>query len=203
MLATPEIKTHRIHSQQNLSGSTIQDPDDGDLGGELVFSDANGELRTIELADLSPDIPLVQCYEDCSTGGGGGSAPPETFLTRIQTQGIVDNNNPLESNEFEFSVTAWDGSTGFLRITGVPSTTDQVRHDHLIYAVALSETSGLTISVKETDGWPNPDDHFYFVPVGNTYCGPVHLGLNENGAGWALTEDSCSFNPKLGLYFGW
>jgi len=202
MLQTAEAKTLRINPQQHPPALTIQAPDDGELGGAFVFVDAHGLTRTIELADLAKYGPLAQCSENC-TGGGGGSPPPETFLTRIQTQGIVDNNNPFESNEFEFNATAWDGSTGFLRITGIPSTTDQVRHDHLIYAVPLSEVSRIDIAVKETDGWPNPDDHFYFVPAGNTYCGPVPLGLNEKGLGWALTEDACSFNPKLGVYFGW
>jgi hypothetical protein len=202
MLQTAEPKTRRIDPQPNPSGLTIQDPEDGELGGALVFRDAHGLTRTIELADLAKRGSLAQCYENC-TGGGGGSPPPETFLTRIQTQGIVDNNNPFESNEFEFNATAWNGTTGFLRITGIASTTTQVRHDHLIYAVPLSQVSRISIAVNETDGWPNPDDRFYFVPPGNTYCGPVPLGLNENGAGWALTEDACSFNPKLGLYFGW
>jgi len=73
----------------------------------------------------------------------------------------------------------------------------------LIYAVPLSEVSRISIAVKETDGWPNPDDHFYFVPVNNSSCGPVPLGLNGNGLGWALTEDDCTFHPKLGVYFGW
>lgn len=206
MLQTAEVKTRRIRPQPNLSGLTIQAPDDGELGGELVMRDATGLTRTIELADLVGHGSLAKCFQNCDSeggGGGGGSPPPETFLTRIQTQGIVDNNNPFESNEFEFNATAWDGSTGFLRITGIPSTTDQVRHDHLIYAIPSSEVSRINTAVKETDGWPNPDDHFYFVPAGNTYCGPVPLGLNEKGAGWALTEDACSFNPKLGLYFGW
>jgi hypothetical protein len=201
MLQTAEVKTRRVHPQYSISGLTIQDPDDGELGGLLVWTDASGLSKTIELADLADPGPLAQCYENC-TGGGGGPLP-ETFLTRIRTSGIVDNNNPLESNEFEFNATAWDGSTGFLRITGIGSSTDQVRHDHLIYAVPLSEVSRITIAVKETDGWPNGDDHFYFVPATVTSCGPVPLGANENGFGWALTEDDCHFHPNLSVYFGW
>lgn len=203
MLQTAEPKTRRIDPQPNLSGLTIQDPDDGELGGVLIITEAHGLTRTIELADVAKHGPLAQCYENC-TGGGGGSPPPETFLARIRTQGIVDNNNPFESNEFEFNATAWDGSAGFLRITGIGSTTDRIRHDHLIYAIPLSAVSRITISVKETDGWPNPDDHFYFVPASVTTCGPIPLGANENGLGWALTEDDCyHFRPTLTVWFSW
>ena len=204
MLQTAETKTRRIDPQPNPSGLTIQDPDDGEFGGVLVFKDATGSTRTIELADLVGHGPLAQCYDNCTGGGGGGSPPPETFLARIKTQEIVDNNNPFESNEFEFNATAWDGSTGFLRITGIGSTTDQVRHDHLINAVPLSEISRVTIDIKETDGWPNGDDHFKFVPATVTTCSPVPLGVNENGLGWALTEDDCfHFHPTLTVWFSW
>jgi hypothetical protein len=176
MLQTAEPKTRRIHPQQSLSGSTIQDFDDGELGGVLVLTDVSGLKTSIELADLPDHGALVQCYEDCSSGGGSGSPMPETFLTYLETKGIVDNNNPFESNEFEFNATAWDGSTGFLRITGVGSRSILLLRDHLIYALPVNETSRIDIAVKETDGFLNPDDHFYYAA---DYLRTVPFGYNE------------------------
>lgn len=203
MLQTAEAKTRRIDPQPTPSGLTIQDPDDGEFGGVLVFKDVSGLTRTIELADLVGHGPLAQCYDNCTGGGGGGSPPPETLLTYIETRGIVDNNNPFETNEFEFNATARDGTTGFLRITGIGSTTSQIRRDHLIFAVPLSETSRIDIAVKETDGFLNPDDHFYFAA--DYHCGPVPFGFNEKGFYWDLTEDSCSTaaSKNLRVQFTW
>src|SRR5438093_6304185 len=203
MLQTAEPASRRVGPQREGPGLTIQDAADGELGGTLVITDSRGVTRTMELADLvntSGDRPpRVICDVDCSGGGGGGGGgppPPETFLTYIETHGIVDNNNPFESNEFEFSATEpFSGTTGFLRITGIGSSTSEPRHDHLIYAVPLSDQSPMTIAVKETDGWPNPDDHFYLADTG--YCGPVPLGSSKNLVYWPLTEDSCNvFDTK-------
>jgi hypothetical protein len=205
MLQTAETKNRRIHPQIARPGATIQDLEDGEIGGSLVFTDASGATRTIELADVAiSEVEMQQCL-DCG-GGGGGGPTPETFLTYIQTDGIVDNNNPFETNEFEFSATAPGGTTGFLRITGIPSTTTpgQVRHAHLIYAVPLSSQPPINIVVKETDGWPNPDDHFNFAA--DFYCGPVPLGASFNSSLWPLSEDTCNPDPslvKLAVKFGW
>lgn len=203
MLQTAELKTRRIHPQHRFSGSTIQDLDDGELGGVLLLTDSSGLTRSIELADLPDHGGLVQCYENCGTGGGGGSPMPETFLTYLETKGIVDNNNPFESNEFEFNATAWDGSTGFLRITGVGSRSILLLRDHIIYAVPVNESSRIDIAVKETDGFLNPDDHFYYAA--DYYCGPVPFGYNERGFYWDLTEDSCSpeVSANLRVQFTW
>ncbi|MGH9892287.1 MAG: hypothetical protein ACREA0_09955, partial [bacterium] len=52
MLQTAETKNRRIDPQMARPGATIQDLEDGEIGGSFVFTDALGTIRTIELADL-------------------------------------------------------------------------------------------------------------------------------------------------------
>jgi len=232
MLQTAETKSRRIHPQLSGRGATIQDADDGELSGSLVIRQSSGATETIDLADLVTsnsnqrnDLrPLEQCFEDCGGGGGGGGSPPPppptVSLTYIHTSGIVDYNNPFETNEFEFNSTATNGTTGFLRIEGIPSSTNEARHDAVIATVPslgpnnpYDTSNKISIDVKETDGWPNPDDHFYFSypplqpppSMDPNYCGAVPLGweINDNGRSWNMKEDSCGGTQDLTLTFGW
>ena len=53
MLQTAELKSRRIYPQPNGPGLTIQNPEDGQIGGSFVFTDASGTTRTIQLADVA------------------------------------------------------------------------------------------------------------------------------------------------------
>jgi len=67
MLQTAETKNHRIHPQIARPGATIQDLEDGEIGGSFVFTDASGATRAIELADVAiSGGGNMQCYEDCA-----------------------------------------------------------------------------------------------------------------------------------------
>lgn len=53
VLQTAETKNRRIYPRVDRPGATIQDVEDGEIGGSFVFTDAFGTIRTIELADVA------------------------------------------------------------------------------------------------------------------------------------------------------
>lgn len=212
LLHPAETKSRRVAPQPDRAGLTIQDPDDGELSGTFVFTDAEGRITVVELADLllhaQPFRPMLDHCDptaiNCehTTDTGGGPPPDSTYLTYIETHGICDWADCGQGNEFEFFAQSWDGSTGHLRIENIPSTTAQLRFDLVITSEPLDDQSVIQISVKETDGvWG--DDQFYLAEVG--YCGPIPLGASFNGAAWWLTEQSCDafVNKTLGVKFQW
>lgn len=52
LLHPAETKSRRVAPQPDRAGLTIQDPDDGELSGTFVFTDAEGRITVVELADL-------------------------------------------------------------------------------------------------------------------------------------------------------
>lgn len=183
MLQSAETKSPRIDPQPDRPGLTIQDPDDGELSGSLVFTNRSGATRIVYLADLATLTPEMRDTLNQSLGlflsecdpenaiqpcdGGGGSSPPgggteETFLEEIGTNGVVDNDNPFESNEFEYRAVHESG-TNAIRVEDVPSTGQKLVHRHLIFALPPMQVcaENCTASARETDGFPSGDDLFF------------------------------------------
>lgn len=203
MLQAAEPKSPRIGQQPDLPGSTIQEFLDGELSGSWTVADAKGGTRTYFLADLDAAaltaIGLAQCYENCGGGGGGGgNPPPATYLERIATQGICDNSNCSEGNEFEFRAMTPGGTTNAIRIEGVGSTVDLYLHRLLIYALPPMWVGGEggAIAARETDNFG--DDYFFFTDLG--YCGAVVLDdIDDKLVWWYLTEGTCDVFAYKGL----
>jgi hypothetical protein len=146
MLGPAELKLIRADAGISVASSTVIEPDPVNLGGPM----------------------FMMCYEECGGGGGGWTPPPNPDLriVTIATSGIVDNNNPFESNEFEFRATASNGATQspVVRCTGIPSTGFSYAAAYcastLVHSLAPTEVGYVDVDVVETDGWPNPDDQF-------------------------------------------
>ena len=227
MLQSAETKSVRIVRQTSVAGSTIQDDNDGALSGSLLLRDKTGVSLTVGLADWQSrqgEIQRMTCLDDCGGGGGGGGGtppppPPQTYLENLNTFGVYDNGDPYETNEFEFRGMTANGTTEVLRIEGIPPNGYSYLHLHLIYAVPpmlvggeCSTTTYCGIAARETDGWPNPDDKWYFVysnyPLSGTTCAAIPLGSNvENQEDklryFQLREDKCYNEPNLTVNFTW
>lgn len=217
LLQFAEHKAFRVQPQAARLGGRIQDPDDGELAAAYVGRLAGGIETIIQIRDLPtgpngakycpPDIP--GCPPEDGGGGGSGDPPPpqggpgNTYLTGLETFGECDNGICFESNEFEFHA---HSTVGFhvLRLEGVGPT---VTWNNISYLIApYSPTNGVTIlmSAWETDGWPNPDDHFWFV-INGTYSDPVLqvTPTNNNGQSWPLRKDIHSSHVNLTARYGW
>ncbi len=105
---------------------------------------------------------------ECNIDGGGGGTPEQRLVT-LQTNGICDNGNCSEGNEFEFPSTDSNGLfQSRLRCEGIGNsevvgegdprcTGGMVVHGSTVFEVAF-----LDVIVKETDGFlnVNGDDIF-------------------------------------------
>ena len=134
-------------------------------------------------------------------GGGGGGGSTSTVWTKIETQGVCDNGNCGEGNEFEIHL----ASTGarLARWEGVPSTGAAYPN-----RVILAYPPGLPVNltVKETDTWPSSDDNFEYVTYNPNYAGPIPLSAGYSGFGWPLKQSPhlSAFDPyTVGVYFTW
>jgi hypothetical protein len=143
---------------------------------KLIRADAGiavASSTVIESDGAAVQGPAFMMCLDCGGGGGGGGGwtpppppNPDLRIVTIATSNIVDNNNPFESNEFEFRATASNGATQspVVRCTGIPSTgvvnalyycTTTVVHN-----LAPTEVGYVDVDVVETDGWLQGDDRF-------------------------------------------
>lgn len=113
-------------------------------------------------AECNPETDPEGC-EGGNGGGGPGSSCSSTDyrLKSVATYGLVDNNNPFETNEIE--VHGDDGSVlDYARVTEV-GITDVVSVDKRV----ICSDASVIFATKETDGIFNPDDDFT-LPFPNT-----------------------------------
>lgn len=221
LLQVSEHKAYRLGPQPGMANNRIQEPEEGELAAAYVRRLPDGAEIVVQLRDLPsgpqraeycpPDIPGCPPEDEGGGGGGGDPSPPQggtgsTYLTELQTLGECDNGNCFEGNEFEFHA---HSAIGFdvLRIEGVPNT---VRWTGLQLKVAPYSPSAqvtITMSAWETDGWPNPDDHYLWV----YNDGSLHYGdpilqvtpIGNNGALWPLQKDVHDTDENIRARYGW
>ncbi|MEP6743977.1 MAG: hypothetical protein ABJB33_00645, partial [Gemmatimonadota bacterium] len=109
-------------------------------------------------------------------GSGGDPSPPQpgagyTYLTSLQTFGECDNGICWEGNEFEFRASSSYGYN-VLRWEGVGSSSTYSNIQKLIAPYSPSAAVAISMGLYETDGWPNPDDHFMYVNAQGCVCDP-------------------------------
>lgn len=193
LLAPAEPSGLRYRMQARSDGETVQDTDDGDLSITRVIVDAAGMRQAVALReDRRAGIALAQCQEDCG-GGGGGQPARWTYLRRIWTYQVCDNNLCGETNEFNFVATVLaTGMTSEIRIEGIPSTADLPFNTLMIHADPA--TAGqINVAVRETDNWG--DDHWNEVTYNPNYSGPVRVVTLYLGATIDLKEP-----PAVGVF---
>lgn len=138
---------------------------------------------------------LEEIAEDCGSGGGGGGGNPppnRLWLDTLRVRAVCVNNNCAEGNEREVSSVNSSRAPGTLiRCTSVPSTGSiDVRNWYCtgstVHETSPTEASWVDVWVDETDGWPNPDDHFR-RPDPNAQGLPIAWRVRDNGGGtlWA------------------
>jgi hypothetical protein len=207
MLQYEEFKSKRIHAQPQRLGATIQDPDDGEIGVVTMQIDPQGRTTVTDLADVTSRggmiEPTATCQEGQCGGGGGGGGSGATYLTRIQTNGVCDNANCSEGNEFKFTSRNSGGVVYTQWITDIPCCTTLGRHD---FVSSYSPGGTITVHTVETDATSN-DDTWSVVYYNPNFVGDVGLTSVDNGAYWYLKENPCciSFDLpyRLVLNFGW
>lgn len=155
-----------------------------------------------------PDIPGCPPADGGGGGGDGDPSPPQggsgrTYLTGLETFGECDNGNCFEGNEFEFHAHS-SISFDVLRLEGVGSSVSWNNIRYLIAPYSPSSSVTILISAWETDGWPNPDDHYWFV-LNGTYSDPVmQVTPNyNNGLTWPLYKDPQSAHVNLTARYWW
>lgn len=216
MLQSAETKSSRLAPQAARWGRTIQDPDDGTLSGTVTLGDKSGVSLTVGLAEWTQGrggINRQECYEECGGGGGGVPPPPSTYLERLTTTDVCDNGNCFEGNEFEFRGMTPNGTTGTVRIEGIERYESRFLHIPIVSALPPMWVGGEggSIAARETDGWPNPDDYWYFEYSDylNQYqCRSIPLGSNVGNQEdklrfFGLREDACSNGIRLTAQFNW
>lgn len=165
LIAPAERSSRRIRPQANTPGDVIQEYEDGEISGSVVWTDANGNSREIQLADMLGEGDIVVYAEcnpevtDCEDTGGGGSgggggtgggAPADTtFLTHFE----IFFDDGLSSSEVEFFATfSGDGSTGHLRFEGVEEDDPHYPDVPFIFRrIAEGSSETINVHVVETD----------------------------------------------------
>lgn len=168
LLAPAERTSRRIRPQADVPGRVIQDEEDGDLSGSMVWTDSKGMRRIVELADLlgggdvgissecDPRTAKEPCDEGDGGGGGSGGAPADTtFLTHFK----IFFDDGLSSSEVEFHATySVDNHIDMLRFEGVGEEEDNYPDIPLIFRRILEGSSEtINIHVTETDQLSDDD----------------------------------------------
>ncbi len=206
VLQPAEHKSQRVAPQAARPGAVIQDPDDGENSGSLTIRYPDGTSTTTEFAELAQ---FAQCTpETCPEGGGGGGGQPgsvPTYVKRIEIYEMCDNANCSEGNELHFVATATNGTTYELVKDDLHPLTN---YNVNLWQLGVSPASGffVDIRVRETDAWPNGDDHLSYVTYSPNFVGDPHLTLTDNGFTWGLKEQPNvgAFDEyKIGVRWGW
>jgi hypothetical protein len=227
-----EVKGRRMHRQRALAGSTIQDPDDGEIAVQFIHESANGvrvvhdltrddrgrwvvmlpdgRASSLQVGSLQCDPLAIQCDPGGGSGGGGGALPP-TRVRAINARQVCDIECSA-ANEFEFRARALNGEgqlvlQGTARITGVPSGNwDPPALDWIgdVPMIFITPNNGVTINVDvvETDLWPNPDDHFDPNPVLGLGSGTV-FHIGDSRASGVFCPLGPSPCRELTVEFAW
>lgn len=170
-LEPAERKSRRINPQPASPGTTIQDPNDGQISGTLVEYRPDGTTEITELADYLALKPRFYINPDESGGGGGSIPPPDTtYLEHVIIISVCDNGACAQGNEFEwhtyFSTDngATYGSRFDLRVEGVPSDFEGTWDFPALLKEIRSPQHRVKSDVVETD-WAHPDDKFEPSPI--------------------------------------
>jgi hypothetical protein len=93
VLHPAEMKHRRINAQADRPGAVIQDPDDGEEGGRVIWISARGDTTIIDLADRRRgssgtvgtlcETCMVQPIDEDGSGGGGGGGGASADTTYL------------------------------------------------------------------------------------------------------------------------
>jgi hypothetical protein len=108
-----ERKGRRINPQPAVAGSVIQDADDGEVSGRIVWMSSYGDSTVVDFADMRTGpsdlvgISCETCLDDGGGSGGGGSSSPSD--TTILNQFKIYFDDGVGSAEIEFySKICWE-----------------------------------------------------------------------------------------------
>ncbi len=221
MIHPAESKGKRIRPQAMVPGDVVQDPDDGESSGRLIWTDyRTGESVTVEMADLvamnaaqtplmaplsencDPDIAIIECDDDPASG----PQPDTTYLTYF----MIYFSDGVGSAEIEYRAQHYNSygqltNSMTFRMENVTANAQNVIYSRLI-ASTPGQGERILVKLYETDFGPDE-----FKGEVNIYSGHrdvllkttrdehercVWIDLNGNGLyePW-LGEDFCYTVP--------
>jgi len=156
-----ERKSRRVRPQASRPGAVIQDRDDGEISGSLVWRGRDGRVRETSLADMDSGVMCDPASFYCGGGAEGGTLTPvdTTFLERLYINyhdGWTGYNELDVHSNYIASGTVVEYAK--LRIQGVPEDTWITPHRPLIFRrIPEGSSDQIHIRVTETDVLFNDD----------------------------------------------
>jgi len=159
-----ERKSRRVRPQASRPGAVIQDRDDGEISGSLVWRGRDGRVRETSLADMDSGVMCDPASFYCGGGAEGGLAPADTtFVDHYE----INYGDGFGGAEIELRATYYTSGgvaqdQGKLRYEGVYPDTPIYPHDPLIFRkLSQSSTDYIEVKVVETDVASDDDKGSY------------------------------------------